>query len=71
MTSPTIEPPAANSSLLTKRALASFLGVTPRTVEIYQRHGLPFYRLGPRRNRYDLGAVRSWLERRCRVERIV
>ncbi|MCC7375761.1 MAG: hypothetical protein IT581_13975 [Verrucomicrobiales bacterium] len=70
MTLPTIEPTAANSSLLTKRALASFLGVTPRTVEIYQRQGLPFYRLGPRRNRYDLASVRSWLERRCRVERI-
>jgi phage terminase Nu1 subunit (DNA packaging protein) len=70
MTSPTIDPTAANATLLTKRALATFLGVTPRTVEIYQRQGLPFYRLGPRRNRYDLGAVRSWLESRCRVERI-
>ncbi len=70
MTVPTVEAAAETSSLLTKRALATFLGVTPRTVEIYQRQGLPFYRLGPRRNRYDLGAVRSWLERRCRVERI-
>ncbi len=70
MTLPTTQPTAENLSLLTKRALASFLGVTPRTVEIYQRRGLPFYRLGPRRNRYDLTTVRSWLERRCRVERM-
>ncbi len=70
MSFPTPESASEISCLLTKRALASFLGVTPRTVEIYQRQGLPFYRLGPRRNRYDLAAVRSWLERRCRVERI-
>lgn len=70
MSFPIPEATSEISGLLTKRALASFLGVTPRTVEIYQRQGLPFYRLGPRRNRYDLAAVRSWLERRCRVEQI-
>jgi hypothetical protein len=48
--------------LLTKRDLARYLGVTPRTVETYQRHGPPFFRLGSRRNRYDLAAVRRWLE---------
>jgi phage terminase Nu1 subunit (DNA packaging protein) len=52
--------------LLTKHDLAKFLGVTPRTVEVYQRHGLPFYRLSARRNRYDLVAVKKWLDDRSR-----
>jgi hypothetical protein len=56
--------------LLTKRGLAEFLGVTVRTVETYQRRGLPYFRLGPRRNRYDLVMVRQWLERNCRVVRV-
>lgn len=54
----------AKPQLLTKRDLAEYLGVTPRTVETYQRQGLPFYRLGARRNRYDLVAIRRWLEAR-------
>lgn len=49
--------------LLTKRELAVFIGLTPRTIELYQRRGLPFYRVGRRRNRYDLLAVRRWLRR--------
>lgn len=52
--------------LLEKEQLAAFLGVTQRTVENLQRRGLPFYRLGPRRNRYDLAAVRAWLDHSCR-----
>ena len=54
-------PPA---QLATKREVARFLQVTPRTIETYQRLGLPHYRLGPRRNRYDLAAVQKWLEAR-------
>lgn len=53
--------------LLEKEQLAAFLGVTQRTVENLQRRGLPFYRLGPRRNRYDLAAVRAWLDHSCRA----
>ncbi|MBL9138925.1 MAG: hypothetical protein JNK85_23855 [Verrucomicrobiales bacterium] len=52
--------------LLSKREIAAYLRVTTRTVEIYQRLGLPFFRLGPRRNRYDLATVRDWLQRHCR-----
>lgn len=71
MNAPTARPNDPDERvLLNKRALAAFLGVTPRTVETYQRQGLPYYRLGPRRNRYDVGAVRAWLEHRCRVVRI-
>ena len=61
---------AGGGRLLTKRNLAEYLGVSVRTVESYQRQGLPYFRLGPRRNRYDLLAVREWLERRCRVVRL-
>ncbi|MBL9138513.1 MAG: hypothetical protein JNK85_21775 [Verrucomicrobiales bacterium] len=60
----------SQSGLMTKRALANFLGVSTRTIEVYQQRGLPYYRLGPRRNRYDLGAVRAWLEHHCRAVRI-
>jgi phage terminase Nu1 subunit (DNA packaging protein) len=56
--------------LLSKQELARYLGVTGRTVEEYQRRGLPYFRLSARRNRYDLMAVRAWLERQCRVVRV-
>jgi hypothetical protein len=56
--------------LLSKTELARYLGVTGRTVEEYQRRGLPYFRLSARRNRYDLTAVRAWLERQCRVVRV-
>lgn len=56
-----------SGGLITKGELAEFLGLTGRTVENLQKQGLPFYRIGPRRNRYDLKAVTAWLERNCRV----
>ena len=56
--------------LLSKKDLAGYLGVTVRTVEEYQRRGLPYFRLSARRNRYDLMAVRAWLSRKCRAVRI-
>ena len=64
--------PAGQGSdhLLSKAELARYLGVTGRTVEEYQRRGLPYFRLSARRNRYDLTAVRAWLERQCRVVRV-
>ena len=62
--------PDSKGGLLTKEELAAFLRLTPRTVENLQRRGLPFYRLGPRRNRFDLGAVKAWLDRSCRITRV-
>ena len=66
-----LEAPAVQGSdhLLSKRELARFLGITGRTVEEYQRRGLPYFRLSARRNRYDLTAVRAWIERHCQVVR--
>lgn len=55
--------------LLNKREVADLLQVSIRTVEEYQRRGLPYYRLGPRRNRYDLVVVLDWLNSRCRIVR--
>lgn len=71
-TPPCPEAPAVQGTdrLLSKTELALFLGVTGRTVEEYQRRGLPYFRLSARRNRYDLTAVRAWLERHCRVVRV-
>ncbi len=70
--SPSSLAPAIQGSdhLLSKTELARYLGVTGRTVEEYQQRGLPYFRLSARRNRYDLTAVRAWLERHCRVVRI-
>ena len=49
--------------LVGKRIVASFLGVTVRTVEKLQSEGLPFYRITPRRNGYLLAEVKEWLAR--------
>jgi phage terminase Nu1 subunit (DNA packaging protein) len=62
-------PDAPTAALLTKGQLAEFLKLTPRSIENLHRRGLPFYRIGCRRNRYDLNAVRAWLDRTFRVTR--
>lgn len=59
--------PANLAALLTKEELADHWKVTTRTIENFQARGLPFYRLGPRRNRYSLEAVTVWMDRHCRV----
>ena len=64
--SPQLSSCLSEQRLHSKVEIAAFLGVTQRTVEAYQRLGLPFFKLGPRRNRYDLLAVRGWLESHCR-----
>lgn len=48
--------------LSTKLEVADFLRVTTRTIEAYMKKGLPHYRLGRRRTRFAMGAVRDWLE---------
>jgi phage terminase Nu1 subunit (DNA packaging protein) len=59
--------PVRGERLLTKRQLASELGRSTRWVELRMREGLPVL---PRRTpgehaRFELGAVRAWLERRA------
>jgi phage terminase Nu1 subunit (DNA packaging protein) len=58
--------PSASGRLLSKKQLASELGRSTRWVEMRMREGLPVL---PRRTpgehaRFDLDAVRAWLERR-------
>lgn len=67
---PNVNATPSTGELLTKMQVAQFLGVTPRTVENFQKRGLPFFRLGARRNRFDLAAVRAWLDRNCKVSRV-
>lgn len=59
----------AAAALLRKHQLAEFLQLTPRTVENLHQRGLPHFRIGPRRNRYDKAAVLTWLDRTSRVGR--
>lgn len=59
--------PVRSERLLTKQQLASELGRSTRWVELRMREGLPVL---PRRTpsehaRFELGAVRAWLERRA------
>ncbi len=55
---------------VSKAVVARFLGLTPRTVENLHTRGLPHFKFGPRRNRYDLAEVKAWAERECRVVRM-
>lgn len=50
------------SSRLVKVAeVATFLSLRPYTIRSLQKRGLPYYKVG-RSVRYDLAAVRSWLD---------
>ena len=55
--------------LLTKRELAERLRLTPRTVENMMAAGLPYYRLGSRRSRFDWSQVKEYLDENCRTVR--
>lgn len=57
------------TGLVTKRQVAAYLNLTTRSVENLHKQGLPYFRLGARRNRYDLAAVKTWLDRSCRIVR--
>ena len=54
--------------LVTKAELARHLAVSPRTIERWQRHGMPVRRLWTRRRdgrapvRYRVSEVMAWLE---------
>ena len=45
---------------VTKRALATHLGVSDRWIELQQRVGLPYLRMGAI-NRYSISEVEAWL----------
>jgi excisionase family DNA binding protein len=58
---------ATANTLATKREVAAFLRVTPRTVENWLHRGLPHFRLGSRRTRFKLSDVEAFLAENCRV----
>jgi len=66
--------PTRTLPLLTKKQLASELGRSTRWVELRMREGLPVLpkRAPGEHARFDLGAVRQWLEQRAthRVETV-
>ena len=51
--------------LLTTPEAASLISVSPRTLEGYRLRGggPPFYRVGPRCVRYDVGDLLTWAKR--------
>lgn len=62
--------PPRPPSLVGIHEVASDLAVSRRTVDHLIAKGLPHIRLGPRKNRFDLGEVRSWIRRNFRVSRM-
>lgn len=52
-------------NLCTKEEIAEFLRVTTRTIEVWMARGLPHYRLGSRRTRFDRDQVRRYLDEKC------
>jgi excisionase family DNA binding protein len=52
--------------LLTKKEIAQFLRLTTRSVEHWQKRGLPHFKLGARRVRYRLADVQAFLESTCK-----
>ena len=58
--------------LLTKRQLAAELGRSTRWIELRMRDGMPVApRAAPREHtRFDLTAVRAWLESRCATPKL-
>lgn len=57
--------------LVDKKVTAEFLGVSRKTVEKLQREGLPYYKLGSRRNGYLIEEVKAWLTASRKVARNV
>lgn len=49
--------------IMTKKELAAFMRVTPRTIENYMRRGLPHYKLTARQTRFRLADVLAWMEK--------
>ena len=53
-----------------KRAVAQLIGCCLRSVDTLMARGCPFYKLGHRQVRFDLGEVREWVKREYGCRRI-
>lgn len=47
------------------KAVARYVGVTTRTIQLKMKEGLPYVRLGHRCVRFKLAEVDAWLKARC------
>ncbi len=63
------EPQPQASPYIDKKALATRLGLSRRTIDNWMQRGLPHLKLGARRVRFDLRDVEPWLQRQCRTVR--
>ena len=64
-------PESKPQGFVDKRAVAGFLGFTPRYIELLMaRHGLPYMAIGRRRCRFDLEEVATWAKREFGVRRM-
>lgn len=64
-TATTTEPNGDDDLLIDGRQLASWLGLSPRTIEVWRwKGGGPKYRKVGRYVRYRKGVVREWMESR-------
>lgn len=66
---PSSESPVPPSPYIDKKALATRLGLSRRTIDNWMQRGLPHLKLGDRRVRFDLRDVEPWLQRQCRTVR--
>jgi predicted DNA-binding transcriptional regulator AlpA len=53
-----------------KRAVAQLIGCCQRSVDNLMKRGCPYYKLGHRQVRFDLGEVRDWVKREYGCRRI-
>jgi excisionase family DNA binding protein len=59
-----MKPPELDDALLSKTAVASWLGVSTRKIEyMMERQGLPFLKLGHRTVRFRRADVSKWLKK--------
>ena len=46
-----------------KRDVSKLIGCCLRSVDSYMQRGCPYYKMGHRKVRFDLGEVRDWVKR--------
>ena len=65
------EPQTGETSMFCgKREVAKHLGCCLRSVDNYMQRGCPYYKLGHRQVRFDLGEVQAWVKREYGCSRI-
>ena len=50
--------------------MAQLIGCCLRSVDNFMQRGCPYYKLGHRQVRFDLGEVRDWVKRKYGCRRI-